>query len=108
MLAALAVTSASIAQQATFVNFESPQSHPIDVTPDGSVLVACNTADGVLEVFDLVAGIPQRRGSVAVGVDPVSVRVRGNADHRGHTSSGSDAGCTARPHHVSAHERDGA
>ncbi len=80
MMAALAVVSASTAQQPTFVNFESPQSHPIDVTPDGSVLVACNTADGVLEVFDLVAGIPQRRGSVAVGVDPVSVRVRGNAE----------------------------
>ncbi len=80
MMAALAVVSASTAQQPTFVNFESPQSHPIDVTPDGSVLVACNTADGVLEVFDLVAGIPQRRGPVAVGVDPVSVRVRGNAE----------------------------
>ena len=62
--------------QGTFVNFESPQSHPIDVTPDGAVLVACNTADGVLEVFDLVGGLPQRRGAVAVGVDPVSVRVR--------------------------------
>lgn len=78
--AVLAVASAAFAQQGAFVNFESPQSHPIDVTPDGSVLVACNTADGVLEVFDLVAGIPQRRGSVAVGVDPVSVRVRGNAE----------------------------
>ncbi len=80
MVAILAVTSASIAQQPTFVNFESPQSHPIDVTPDGLVLVACNTADGVLEVFDLVAGLPQRRGSVAVGVDPVSVRVRTNGE----------------------------
>jgi len=78
--AVLAVASAAFAQQGAFVNFESPQSHPIDVTPDGSVLVACNTADGVLEVFDLLAGIPQRRGSVAVGVDPVSVRVRGNAE----------------------------
>lgn len=66
--------------QGTFVNFESPQSHPIDVTPDGAVLVACNTADGVLEVFDLVGGLPQRRGAVAVGVDPVSVRVRGNGE----------------------------
>jgi hypothetical protein len=65
--AVLAVASAAFAQQGAFVNFESPQSHPIDVTPDGSVLVACNTADGVLEVFDLLAGIPQRRGSVAVG-----------------------------------------
>ncbi|MFZ9689232.1 MAG: YncE family protein, partial [Phycisphaerales bacterium] len=66
--------------QGTFVNFESPQSHPIDVTPDGAVLVACNTADGVLEVFDLVNGLPQRRGAVAVGVDPVAVRVRGNGE----------------------------
>jgi hypothetical protein len=34
----------------------------------------------VLEVFDLVGGLPQRRGAVAVGVDPVSVRVRGNGE----------------------------
>ncbi|MFM7809842.1 MAG: hypothetical protein ACKPEA_18240, partial [Planctomycetota bacterium] len=80
LVAVTALASAAIAQQPTFVNFESPQSHPIDVTPDGLVLVACNTADGVLEVFDLVAGLPQRRGAVAVGVDPVSVRVRTNGE----------------------------
>jgi len=63
-----------------FVNFESPQTHPIEVTPDGTTLLAVNTADGQLEVFDLVGGLPVRRGSVAVGLDPVSVRVRSNSE----------------------------
>ncbi len=64
----------------TFVNYESPQSHPIDITPDGTTLLAVNTADGQLELFDLVSGAAVRRGSVAVGVDPVSVRVRSNGE----------------------------
>ena len=63
-----------------FVNFESPQSHPIDITPDGSALLVVNTADGQLEVFDLIGGLPVRRGAVAVGVDPVSVRARSNGE----------------------------
>ncbi len=68
------------AQTGGFVNFESPQVHPIDVTPDGSTLLTVNTADGQLEVFDLVGGYPVRRGSIAVGVDPVSVRARTNGE----------------------------
>ena len=63
-----------------FVNFESPQVHPLDITPDGAQLLAVNTADGQLEVFNLVAGLPVRRGSVPVGVDPVSVRARSNGE----------------------------
>lgn len=79
--AALAfVCATSGLAQTGFINFESPQSHPIDVTPDGSKLVAVNTADGQLEVFDLVDGMPVRRGAVPVGVDPVSVRVRSNGE----------------------------
>ncbi|MSR42170.1 MAG: hypothetical protein EXS10_09775 [Phycisphaerales bacterium] len=76
---ALASASASFAQTG-FVNFESPQSHPIDVTPDGSALLVVNTADGQLEVFDLIGGLPVHRGAVAVGVDPVSVRARSNSE----------------------------
>lgn len=78
-LAALLCASA-MAQTGGFVNWESPQAHPIDLTPDGLVLVAVNTADAQLEVFDVVGGIPGRRGSVPVGLDPVSVRVRGNGE----------------------------
>lgn len=82
IVAPIAVLAASALAQNTgpFVNFESPQSHPLDITPDGSTLLAVNTADGQLEVFDIVAGLPVRRGSVAVGVDPVSVRARSNGE----------------------------
>jgi len=78
---ALAAATTALAQNTgPFVNFESPQVHPLDITPDGAVLLAVNTADGQLEVFDLVAGLPVRRGSVQVGVDPVSVRARSSGE----------------------------
>ncbi|MFM7051640.1 MAG: hypothetical protein ACKOYN_05850 [Planctomycetota bacterium] len=84
VLASIALSAAlagpALAQVGAFVNFESPQVHPIDITPDGATLVAVNTADGQLEVFDLVGGLPVRRGSVQVGVDPVSVRARSNGE----------------------------
>ena len=76
----LALATPRLAEAQSFVNFESPQVHPIDITPDGTALLAVNTADGQLEVFDLVGGLPVRRGSVAVGVDPVSVRARSNTE----------------------------
>jgi YVTN family beta-propeller protein len=81
MLAAVIGVGAAHAQNTgAFVNFESPQVHPLDITPDGQTLLATNTADGQLEVFSLVSGLPVRRGSVQVGVDPVSVRARGNGE----------------------------
>ena len=78
--AAITTACATASAQTTFVNYESPQVHPIDVTPDGLTLLAVNTADGVLEVFDVVNGLPVRRGAVAVGVDPVSVRARNSSE----------------------------
>lgn len=60
----------------TFVNFESAQVHPVELTPDGATLLVTNTADDRLEVFSLVGGIPVARGSVPVGLEPVSVRAR--------------------------------
>lgn len=80
ILAAPLATSALAQNTGAFVNFESPQVHPLDITPDGLTLVAVNTADGQLEVFNIVGGLPVRRGSVPVGVDPVSVRVRSNGE----------------------------
>ena len=75
LLAAFAFASApALAQSGPFLNWESPHSHPIELTPDGQVLVAVNSADARLEVFDVVKGSPSRRGSVPVGLDPVSVR----------------------------------
>ncbi|MFM7050790.1 MAG: hypothetical protein ACKOYN_01455 [Planctomycetota bacterium] len=61
-----------------FVHFESPHVHPLEVTPDGARLLAVNTADGRLEVFDILPAAPFLRhaGSVPVGMEPVSVRAR--------------------------------
>ncbi|NOT02221.1 MAG: hypothetical protein HOP29_16555, partial [Phycisphaerales bacterium] len=61
-----------------FVNWENPHVHPLDLTPDGSTLLAVNTADARLEVFDVTTGVPHHIASIPVGIDPVSVRARSN------------------------------
>ena len=65
-----------------FVHFESPHVHPLELTPDGARLIAVNTVDARLEVFDVLPGAPFLRhaGSVVVGLEPVSVRVRSNGE----------------------------
>ncbi len=74
------ILAASIGNAAAdFVNFESPQVHPIDLSPDGSTLAVANTADGRVELFDLASGLPESIGSVGVGMDPVSVRFASDA-----------------------------
>src|SRR4051812_29863013 len=60
----------------SFVNWETPQVHPIDMTPSGSRLLVTNTADNRLEVFTVAAGMPTLAAEVPVGLDPVSVRPR--------------------------------
>ncbi len=59
-----------------FVNFETPHVHPIDLTPDASLLISVNTPDNRIEVFTLQSGLPRLAGSVGVGLDPVTVRAR--------------------------------
>jgi YVTN family beta-propeller protein len=77
LLAALAGTPA-VAQN-RWPNWESPHVHPLELTPDGRTLLAVNTADQRLEVFDVGGdGALAHRASVPVGVEPVSVRARGN------------------------------
>ena len=77
-LLAAAVLAAPAAPQ--FVNWETPHVHPLDMTPDGTRLLAVNTPDARLEVFDLTTGTPILVDSVAVGLDPVSVRARSNGE----------------------------
>lgn len=70
---ALGVGTSAVGQ--SFVNFESPQIHPIDVTPDGTFVLVTNTADNRLAILDrLDAGNLRLRTSVPVGLEPVSVR----------------------------------
>lgn len=74
---ALVLTLSLTAYSQTFVNWETPHIHPLEITPDGSQLLAVNTADNRLEIFSIVGGLVQPVGSVPVGLDPVSVRVHG-------------------------------
>jgi YVTN family beta-propeller protein len=66
--------------RASFVNWETTPVHPLEMTPDGSKLLATNTADARLEIFSLGGGGPVAIGSVHVGLDPVSVRARTNTE----------------------------
>ena len=72
--------SATCLAQGSFVNWESPYVHPLDITPDGQTLLAVNTPDNRLEVFDVSSGAPVAIGAVPVGLDPVSVRARTNGE----------------------------
>jgi len=68
----------SLAAQNGFVNWETPHVSPLALTPDGTRLLAVNTADNRLEVFDLTGGAPAPLLAIPVGLDPVSVRARTN------------------------------
>jgi YVTN family beta-propeller protein len=63
---------------ADFMHFESGHVHPLAMTPDGSRLLAVNTADGRLAVFSLTGPAPARIADIPVGLEPVSVAVRSN------------------------------
>jgi YVTN family beta-propeller protein len=69
----------SHSQGPTFQNFESPQVHPLALTPDGTRLLAVNSPNGTLSVFQLVSGFaPRLTAEIPVGLEPVSVAVRNN------------------------------
>jgi DNA-binding beta-propeller fold protein YncE len=61
-----------------FTNFESAHVSPIALTPDGTRLLAVNTANNSLEVFDVTAAGITHSASIPVGLDPVTVRARTN------------------------------
>src|SRR5436189_62665 len=44
-------------QSPSFVNWESPHVHPLDMTPDGTRLLAVNTPDNRLLVYDLTGAL---------------------------------------------------
>ncbi len=74
----VATLTASVTAGPSFVNWETPHVSPLALTPDGSRLLAVNTADNRLEVFDVNSGEPTALGAIPVGLDPVSVRARTN------------------------------
>ena len=56
--------------------FETLQTRPLALSPDGRLLFACNTPDNRLEVFRVDGKTLHSLGSVVVGLEPVAVAVR--------------------------------
>ena len=82
LAAAIAPHRAATRTQAAndFVHFESGQVHPLAMTPDGTRLLAVETPDSRVAVFDLTGIAPVRIAEIPVGLEPVSVAVNGNGE----------------------------
>jgi YVTN family beta-propeller protein len=80
--ATLAPRSATTRTQAVndFAHFESGHVHPLAMTPDGTRLLAVNTAAGCLTVFRLTGAVPVRVADIPVGLEPVSVAVKDDGE----------------------------
>ena len=72
----------AVAQSPGILHFESPQIHPLAITGNGRRLAAVNTADHRVELFEVLDGAPYLRHlrSVPVGLEPVTVRARGDTE----------------------------
>jgi DNA-binding beta-propeller fold protein YncE len=77
--AALALLGGAAQGQTT--NFEGHQIHPLEITPDGSKLLALNTPDARLAIFTIgTTGTLTLAAEGPVGIEPVSVRARTNTE----------------------------
>lgn len=76
------LTAAPAAPHAStsFTAFESGLVRPLALSPDGTKLFAVNTPDGKLEILDVGASGLTRAHVVPVGLEPVAVALRGNAE----------------------------
>lgn len=66
--------------QTNYKNFEAPQVHPIAVTPDGTRLVALDTPEQRLEVFQINGSSLTLAAEIPVGAEPTTVAVRNNSE----------------------------
>ncbi len=62
----------------SYTLFESGQTRPLAMSPDGKQLFALNTPDNRLEIFNISATGLTAAGSVIVGMEPVALATRGN------------------------------
>src|SRR5580765_462649 len=61
----------------SYVNFEGKQTSPVRLSADGTRLLAVNTPDARLSVFDVSQpSNPRLLAEIPVGVEPVSVNPR--------------------------------
>ena len=62
----------------SYEHFEASHTHSIALTPDGARLLAVNSPDARLSVFDATQATPVLLAEIAVGLEPVAVRARTN------------------------------
>ncbi len=60
-------------------NFEGLQVHPLAATPNGATLVAVNTPDARIEIFQPGPGTLTSLGEVRVGLEPVSLAAQNDS-----------------------------
>ena len=77
LFALMLATAGMSSSLAAFVTFESGQVRPLAISPDNSRLFAVNTPDGMLEIYSIQKDGLVHTNSVAVGMEPVSVAIRG-------------------------------
>ncbi len=80
LIGAFAVLVGTAPAQPRFVNWETGHVSPLAKSPDGTRLLAVNTPDNRLEIYDVSNGDPVHLASVPVGLDPISVRARTNTE----------------------------
>jgi DNA-binding beta-propeller fold protein YncE len=56
--------------------FETLQTRPLALSPNGQLLFACNTPDNRLEIYKIMPSGLKSVGSVTVGLEPISIAVR--------------------------------
>ena len=66
----------------SFVNYEIPHVHPLDINDAATRLAACNTPDGMVEIYsvDGATGDLTHIDSIRVGYAPVSARFRSDTE----------------------------
>lgn len=61
----------------SFINYEIPHVHPLDINPAGTRIAACNTPDSMVEIYSVDgSGNLTHLNSIRVGYAPVSARFR--------------------------------
>jgi hypothetical protein len=79
-LAGLAGRAQAQSAGGAFVTFESGHVRPLALSPDGSRLFAVNTPDNRLAIYNVTAGGLTLAAEVPVGLEPVAVAARTNAE----------------------------
>ncbi|MGQ0802051.1 MAG: YncE family protein [Pseudomarimonas sp.] len=76
----LTLASFTGAAEVPFVNWENHPIRALDISPDGRLLAVAHTADQRVQLFDISSGAAVAAGHVVVGVDPVAVKFRNDAE----------------------------